>query len=206
MSFKTKEEIEAERFENYRSGLSAHYVDLYVQLKRNIDIKTKILGQEQFVCELGYASPSSSVVEENNSSTSNSRIPLINFKSNKDKFHRLVSEFKTCQELHRTLLTQNFPLPGEYQFEDQKQQQLQQQPSATMTEKYKLRLKAVTEVLELGRRDIEEFEKKIEQELSSSRDDDRESEKRIQDLFRDRFLRVNKMLNDVSEKFTNDIA
>src|SRR3989338_6546170 len=105
--FQTQDEEDAERHENHLREKNAHYVDLYVQLKRNVDIKTKILGQEQNVCEIGYTSPSTTKNDAVGQNDETSSILVINFKTKKEKLVRLLQEFKTCKELHRTLLTQN---------------------------------------------------------------------------------------------------
>ena len=49
-----QEQEEKQRYEDFLNGRNKHYVDLYIQLKRNIEIKAKILEQEQVVCEIGF--------------------------------------------------------------------------------------------------------------------------------------------------------
>lgn len=176
---KTKQEVEQEKFDAFQQGPNRHYIDLYVQLKRNIEIKTTILEQEQNVCEIGFV-------------TSRPH-------QNKEFIKTLKSEFETCKNLHQSLLSQNFPLQGKYDYSES----ISHKTTAEQEHlKYQQRLQNVKAELESSRKDIEQLESKIFEAIEQQQHLSKENDgMMIQELIKERFLRVNKMLRDVTERF-----
>lgn len=176
---KTKEEIEKERYDAFKEGPNRHYVELYIQLKRNIDIKTRILEQEQNICELGFGTAAEHLTTSFFLTT-------------------LKDEFETSKQMHQSLLEQNFPLQGKYDYSESQQQQ-KSEAGADQEKKYLQRLESVKQELESSRKEIEDFESRILDLAKEPKS--KEVENKLQDLIKDRFLRVNKMLRDVTGKF-----
>ena len=205
------EPAEAARRKTFDEGHAKHFVDVYVLLKRNIEIKTAILVREQVVCELVYA-------------------PSAPDCSRREHWNKLRDDvaagYRECRDAHGSLLSQTFPDQYDRRFDD-----ATTAPSYDVSPERRIdKSSASAVILDSAVAELAVMEHQILKHLQTVTDstsaspsprpvDAREEPDRgasivdrpidtetaqLQDMVRARFRRVNVMMSDVSAQMIEE--